>query len=95
MGRLAMETTDNGAAFVGERRMERRRRVLRGATLRFNGGFGVVEGLMRNESEHGAQLSFGDATGVPHGFELVVNGAARAALVRWRSVRLVGVQFVA
>ena len=89
------ETTDNGAAFAGERRMERRRRVLRGATLRFNGGFGAVEGLVRNESEHGAQLSFGDATGVPQGFELVVNGAARAALVRWRSARLVGVQFVA
>jgi hypothetical protein len=89
-----METTDNGAAFAGERRIERRRRVLRGATLRFNGGFGVMEGLVRNESEHGAQLSFGDATGVPPGFGLVVNGAARAALVRWRSAGLIGVQFV-
>ncbi|TIQ37628.1 MAG: PilZ domain-containing protein [Mesorhizobium sp.] len=89
-----METTDSGAAFSGERRMERRRRVLRGATLRFNGGFGAVEGFVRNESEHGAQLRFGDATGVPPGFELVVNGARRAALVRWRSTRLVGVQFV-
>ncbi|MGT2465649.1 hypothetical protein ACVOMV_11335 [Mesorhizobium atlanticum] len=90
-----METTDSGAAFAGERRIERRRRVLRGATLRFNRGFGVVEGLMRDESEHGAQLSFGDTTGVPQGFEVVVNGAARAALVRWRSTTLIGVQFVA
>ncbi|OHV90888.1 hypothetical protein ORS3428_01440 [Mesorhizobium sp. ORS 3428] len=86
--------TESGAAFAGERRTERRRRVLRGATLRFNGGFGAVEGLVRNESEHGAQLSFGDAVGVPPGFELMVNGARRGALVRWRTQTSVGVQFV-
>ena len=90
-----METTYSGAALAGGWRTERRRRVLRGATLRFNGGFGTVEGLVRNESKHGAQLSFGDATGVPHGFELMVDGVARGALVRWRLAGLVGVQFVA
>lgn len=90
-----METTDSGAGSAGERRMERRRRVFRGATLRFNGGFGTIEGLVRNESKQGAQLSFGDATGVPHDFDLMVDGVARGAFVRWRLAGLVGVEFVA
>ncbi|UVK36338.1 PilZ domain-containing protein [Mesorhizobium sp. AR10] len=79
-----------------ERRAQRRRRALKGAALRFSRGFGAIEGVVRNESENGALLSFGDATGVPSGFELAVNGAerSRAARVRWRSMTLVGVEFV-
>ncbi|RJT41865.1 PilZ domain-containing protein [Mesorhizobium waimense] len=85
-----------GNAFFGERRAQRRRRALKGATLRFNNGFGAMEGAVRNESENGAQLSFGDTIGVPSGFELSVNGAehSRSARVRWRSQTLVGVEFV-
>ena len=83
-------------AFFGERRADRRRRALKGAKLRFDRGFGAMEGVVRNESENGALLSFGDTTGVPSGFELAVNGAerSRAARVRWRSMTLVGVEFV-
>ena len=85
-----------GDASAADRRAQRRQRVLKGATLRFNGGFGVLEGAIRNESEHGAQLSFGDATGVPSGFDLAINGAGRvrAARVRWRSQTQVGIQFM-
>jgi len=85
-----------GNAFFGERRAERRRRVLKGATLRFNSGFGTMEGVVRNESENGAQLRFGDTIGVPWGFDLAINGVARvrAARVCWRSQTLVGIQFV-
>jgi hypothetical protein len=90
-----MDMMDSSAGFGGERRIERRRRVLRGAMLRFHGGLCAMEGLVRNESEHGVQLSFGDATGVPSSFDLAINGAGRvrAARVCWRSQTLVGVQF--
>ncbi|MEW6633242.1 MAG: PilZ domain-containing protein [Pseudomonadota bacterium] len=85
-----------GNAFFGERRVEQRWRVLKGATLRFNSGFGAMEGVVRNQSENGALLSFGDTTGVPPGFDLAINGAERirAARIRWRMPTLVGVQFV-
>ena len=83
-------------AFFGERRADRRRRALKGARLRFDRGFGAMEGVVRNESENGALLSFADTTGVPSGFELAVSGAERSrpARVRWRSMTLVGVEFV-
>ena len=83
-------------AFFVERRAERRRRALKGAKLRFNSGFGAMEGVVRNESGKGALLGFGDTMGVPSGFDLAVNGAerSRAARVRWRSMTLVGVEFV-
>ena len=55
-------TIDSNA--ISERRVDRRRRALKGAVLRFNRGFGTMEGVVRNESENGTLLSFGDATGV-------------------------------
>jgi hypothetical protein len=93
---IPMNMMVGGKALFGERRAERRRRALKGATLRFNKGFSAIEGVVRNESENGALLGFGDTTGVPSGFELSVNGAerSRSACVRWRSQTLVGVEFV-
>ena len=90
-----MNGTADANAFE-ERRVEQRRRVLKGATLRFNGSFGAMEGVVRNESENGALLSFGDTTGVPPGFDLAVKGAenVRAARLRWRLPTLAGIQFV-
>lgn len=78
-----------------ERRKESRRRVFRGATLSFNRGYGALECVVRNQSEHGARLAFGDASAVPSRFELTVNGETRRrqANVRWRSSRDVGVVF--
>ena len=95
-GIAAMNAMGSDTAVVSERRSDRRQRTLKGATLRFNNGFGVAEGVVRNQSENGAQLSFGDATGVPSGFDLAINGAERirSVRVRWRSPTLVGVQFV-
>ena len=91
-----MSTAENDSGPVSERRSDRRWRTLKGATARFNSGFSVTEGVVRNQSEHGAQLSFGETTGVPSGFDLAVNGAerVRAVRVRWRLPTLVGVQFV-
>lgn len=76
-----------------ERRGSLRRRVLKGCTLRFNGGYGAMEGVVRNLSEEGARLVFGDSTGVPPRFDLQIAGetAWRPATVRWRRAREVGI----
>jgi len=84
----------DGKVFA-ERRAEIRRRVFKGAKLSFNGGYGSLECVVRNESPRGALLAFGDSSAVPVAFELAVNGAAaaRPARVRWRSPAAVGVEF--
>lgn len=84
----------DGEVFA-ERRAAQRRRVLKGARLSFNNGYGALECLVRNESENGALLAFGETAGVPAAFELTVNGrgAPRPARARWRTQTLVGVEF--
>lgn len=79
-----------------ERRREMRRRALKGATLTFNGGYGAFECVVRNISEVGARLTFGDASAVPARFDLTMSGDghSRSAAVRWRSLTDVGVEFV-
>lgn len=77
------------------RRCEGRRRVLQGGRLRFNGGYGAMECVVRNRSEHGARLSFGDTAGVPPSFELFIADRNEPffAHVCWRSPTQVGVRF--
>ena len=78
-----------------ERRTGHRRRALKGAVLTFN-GLGAFEAVVRNQSEKGAMLAFGDTTGVPMAFDLVISGENRKcpAQVRWRSLNAIGVEFV-
>ena len=81
----------DGAVFP-DRRVEIRRRVLKGATLRFNKGYGAMECVVRNQSADGALLAFGDTSGVPGRFDIAIGeDAARPAQVRWRGLALVGV----
>jgi len=82
---------------IAERRAVSRHRVFKGATLSFNGGYGAMECVVRNVSDLGALLRFGDATGVPPGFDLHISGEIqiRPAHVRWRRGQDVGVAFYA
>lgn len=84
----------DGQVFA-ERRAAARRRVLKGATLTFNKGYGALECIVRNQSESGALLAFGETAAVPPFFALAINGeqASRHARVRWRTQTLVGVAF--
>ncbi len=77
-----------------ERRADRRHRVLKGARLSFNKGFGAAECVVRNVSEHGARLAFGDTAAVPPHFDLLISGEdrPRAASVRWRTMSDIGVE---
>ncbi len=82
----------DGTVFAN-RRAESRFRVFKGATLTFNRGYGALECVVRNRSEHGARLSFGDASAVPPQFDLRIagEGAAHRARVCWRTMTQVGV----
>jgi hypothetical protein len=79
-----------------ERRAERRRKVFKGAKLRFNGGYGALDCLVRNFSDKGARLAFGDIAAVPSRFEFRLSGAEAPvpAVVRWRGVEDVGIEFM-
>lgn len=77
-----------------ERRGGRRRRIFKGARIVFNGGFSSFSCTVRNLSDTGALLSFGDPLGIPAHFELELEpGRRRAVTVRWRSGGLMGVSF--
>jgi hypothetical protein len=78
-----------------DRRGAVRRRVLKGARLSFNRGYAVFDCVVRNMSENGARLNFGDASAVPSRFELTITGedGPRNAVVRWRSMTALGVTF--
>lgn len=94
-----MPITERSIAIDGEvftdRRGEGRRRVLKGARLVFNRGYGAMECVVRNQSDSGARLVLGDTMGVPTRFELAIAGedGMRAACVRWRNGEAVGIKF--
>jgi hypothetical protein len=85
-----------GGEPLEDRRAFARRRVFKGAILSFNKGYGALECVVRNESENGALLSFGETSAVPPAFDLAVKGGetVRHARVRWRTLSVVGVEFV-
>ncbi|MDN5929069.1 MAG: PilZ domain-containing protein [Hyphomicrobiales bacterium] len=78
-----------------ERRSQPRRRVLKGAIIRFNKGYGAFECVVRNLSESGAKLTFGETSAIPVAFDLKIAGdeQVRPARIRWRSPDSVGVSF--
>jgi|SRR5829696_2924667 len=71
-----------------------RRRVLKGATLEFNGA-GGISCTVRNISELGACLAVESPLGIPDVFELVVktDGSRHSCNVAWRSEKQIGVAF--
>jgi hypothetical protein len=91
-----MIATENATEESRERRATPRHRTLKGATLEFNRGFGAFECVVRNLSEGGARLVFGDTLGVPTRFDLRIgpDGEWRPALVRWRGLTDLGIAFV-
>jgi hypothetical protein len=81
--------------YQSERRGGRRMRTLKGARIVFNGGFSSFECTVRNMSEGGAMLQFGDVLGIPNHFELEMEpGRPRKnCTVHWRNGRTMGVSF--
>ena len=87
---LDMNPEDQGS----ERRDGRRRRMFKGARVVFNGGYSSFSCTIRNLTESGALLNFGDTLGIPSHFDLELEGGRRRpCTVRWRDGGLMGVSF--
>ena len=86
--------TPEGLA-LPERRSIHRRRMLKGAILRFNRGYSALDSIVRNISDTGAQLALGETTGVPAHFQIHISGeeTARTARLVWRSASRIGIAF--
>lgn len=85
------------SAYAGdERRGEHRRRILKGALLQFNNGFGSLECVLRDLSSDGARISMAQTTGVPTRFKLAIAGEKTPieTIVRWRTPRDMGLGFL-
>lgn len=97
---MTTQITERSIAFGGQafpdRRSEQRRRIFKGAVLRFDGGYASRECVVRSLSEHGARLSFGDALAIPAHFEMRISDqvAFRKVEVCWRRGGDVGVRIV-
>ncbi len=82
---------------IEERRIERRRAVLKGARIVFNGGHSAVGCVVKNMSGSGARLKLDNAAGIPSRFLLRFDDAgvpARECVVHWRALDALGVEFV-
>ena len=79
-----------------ERRGEHRRRILKGASVKFNNGFGNLECVLRDMTSNGARISMGHTSGMPSRVQLQVTGEKTPieALVHWRTSRDFGVSFL-
>ena len=84
-----------GGRTFNERRVVERRRSFLGGTLRFNGGYGALECVVRNFSAGGARLSFGEAMAAPPHFDLKIgqDGDWHPAAVIWRRGNEVGIAY--
>jgi hypothetical protein len=79
-----------------ERRVEHRRRILKGALVQFNNGFGSLECVLRDMNSNGARISMGRTEGIPNRFRLSVAGERTPieAIIRWRTPRDIGLSFL-
>jgi PilZ domain-containing protein len=70
-----------------------RQRVLKSASIEFNGG--VIDCVIRNISETGAALEVASPLGIPETFNLVTSGdhPSRRCQVAWRKDKRIGVAF--
>jgi hypothetical protein len=70
-----------------------RQRVLKSASIEFNGG--VIDCVIRNISETGAALEVASPLGIPETFNLVTSGdhSRRRCQVAWRRDKRIGVAF--
>jgi hypothetical protein len=79
-----------------ERRIASRRTTLKGGRVAFNAGRSTVDCTVRNLSNKGAKLIVNSVVGIPDTFDLVLSDHSKQACrVIWRSLKELGVEFVA
>lgn len=79
-----------------ERRLEHRRRLLKGAMIKFNNGFGDLECVVRNLTTGGARISMGQTSGIPTRIQIQIAGERIPveAKIEWRTPRDIGLRFL-
>jgi hypothetical protein len=75
------------------KRAAQRRRVLKPATIEFNGG--AIDCVVRNFSDTGAALEVASPLGIPQEFNLLISGdrTTYRCKVRWRKENRIGIAF--
>ncbi len=78
-----------------ERRKSARNRCLLGARVVFNARSSTLSGLLKNHTEDGALLKFGEAPYIPDQLEIVLDNRTTLmpAKVVWRRGDTVGIMF--
>lgn len=78
-----------------ELRIEHRQRVLKGGTIYFNKGYASFQCRIRNLTEKGALLEFGETTGIPKNFDFKISGEPESnpASLVWKNSKQVGISF--
>ena len=84
-------------AYFEEKRVTTRQKSFTAAHLHFNRGNSTYEALVRNISQTGARLRFGDVIDLPSEFEIRVgrDGVYQKAHIAWRHGFEIGVEFAA
>jgi hypothetical protein len=86
-----IETMDNPEQ---ERRIEARRRALKGTRITFKGRRATIDCTVLNLSDLGACLKVENSIGIPDSFDLVLdNASVRSCRVTWRKAMQIGVEF--
>jgi hypothetical protein len=83
-------------ASMEERREDKRRRCLLGARVVFNGRDSTLSCTVRNVSDTGVMLAFGETPYIPQIIELLLDNRRTVAPARiiWRDGERVGLQFL-
>jgi hypothetical protein len=80
---------------ASESRGAQRHRTLKGAHIVFNAGRSTIDCTVRNLSANGAKLDVTSVVGIPNSFDLLLGEQRQACRVVWRSLKQLGVEFVA
>ena len=79
-----------------DRRSHHRKRILKGAIVRFHKGYGIEECVLRDITADGARISMGTTSILPTNVQLHITGERTQleASIQWRTSRDFGVKFI-
>ena len=84
---------DRGQKAVNEKRATPRRRVLKTAFIVLSEKAPKLECAVKNISETGAMLQVSTTLGIPHRFDLIIEGEKHHCHSVWRTETSIGVEF--
>src|SRR5262245_250194 len=78
---------------LGERRTQRRQRVCKNAAIIVSDNSPRLECTVRDLSPEGVRLQFSTTYGIPHQFDVLIDGRQRRCRSIWRTNTEIGVMF--